>query len=129
MRKSTLKEMQDIAKTMDGKCLSKKYVNSHIKLRWKCKKGHVWEAIPSNIKQGHWCPKCKNTKIGDSLRLNIEEMQDIAKERGGECLSKKYTNSWTKLRWRCKEGHVWKSTPNNIKHQGSWCPICARKKR
>ncbi|UCG68447.1 MAG: hypothetical protein JSV09_11615, partial [Thermoplasmata archaeon] len=122
-RRLTIEEMQDIAKSRGGKCLSKKYINSLTKLKWMCGEGHVWEAIPSSIKQGTWCPVCNNAKKGEVLKSTIEEMQDIAKSRGGKCLSKNYMNSWTKLKWRCKEGHIWEATPNSIK-RGSWCSLC-----
>ncbi|MCP4898302.1 MAG: hypothetical protein GY906_15115, partial [bacterium] len=39
-----------------GKCLSDTYINTHTKLLWECKQGHQWEAKPSNIKSGRWCP-------------------------------------------------------------------------
>ena len=55
-------------------------------------------------------------------------MQDIAQERGGVCLSKRYVNAHTKLRWKCREGHEWKSRPNGIKN-GNWCPECRRSRR
>lgn len=55
-------------------------------------------------------------------------MQEIAKRKNGKCLSKKYINSQTKLTWQCREGHIWKAIPNNIKN-GKWCPYCAREKR
>jgi len=60
-------------------------------------------------------------------KLNIEEMQKLAKERGGKCLSKKYINNRTKLEWECEKGHIWKATLGTIK-RGSWCPICSKKK-
>jgi hypothetical protein len=31
----------------------------------------------------------------------------IAREKGGLCLSTKSMNSYTRLRWRCAEGHEW----------------------
>jgi hypothetical protein len=52
----------------------------------------------------------------------------IAKERGGECLSKEYKGIFTKLKWKCSIGHEWKASPSNVK-RGSWCPLCAREKR
>ena len=55
-------------------------------------------------------------------------MQEIAIGRGGNCLSDKYDNSSTKLKWECCERHVWKATPDSIE-QGSWCPECSRSKR
>ena len=126
--KLTIEDMQKLAISKGGECLSKKYVNSQSKLRWRCKEGHMWEARPKNIKYGRWCPICGNIKQANARRLGIEKMQDIAKARDGECLSKDYINVQTKLRWRCKEGHEWEAIPTNIKN-GSWCPICARKRR
>ena len=64
-----------------------------------------------------------------SKKLIIEEMQAVAKERGGECLSREYVNSTTKLKWQCAEGHTWMATPGDVKNSGSWCPECARKSR
>ncbi|MBD3163575.1 hypothetical protein GF323_00045 [Candidatus Woesearchaeota archaeon] len=55
-------------------------------------------------------------------------MQEIAKQRGGQCLSKQYVNSKTKLKWQCTKGHIWKATPAKIK-QGQWCPICNKPKK
>jgi hypothetical protein len=121
-KRLTIEEMQDIAKQRNGECLSKVYINNQAKLKWQCKEGHIWEAIPSNIKKGHWCPVCAGMR-----RLTIDDMQKIAKQRGGICLSEFYTNAKTKLKWQCKEGHVWEATPDSIK-QGRWCPICSRRK-
>ena len=53
-------------------------------------------------------------------------MQQIAESRGGECLSKKYINNHSRLTWQCKDGHIWKATPNNVK-SGSWCSTCIGK--
>ncbi|WP_449701810.1 zinc-ribbon domain-containing protein [Acidicapsa acidisoli] len=57
-QKGTIEEMRRIAKSRGGRCLSVKYINSRAKLAWQCKKGHQWEALPSSIKQGHWCSRC-----------------------------------------------------------------------
>lgn len=61
-------------------------------------------------------------------KLTIEDMHRIAQMRGGKCLSKEYINWETKLKWECSFGHIWKSQPYNVKH-GTWCPVCANKKR
>ena len=111
--------MHRIAKERGGRCLSNKYINVHTKLKWKCAEGHQWEAQPSHIKTGTWCPYCNR-----NVKLTIEEMQKIAKSRGGKCLSDVYINANTKLLWECAEGHQWHATPSKIK-QGKWCPYCA----
>jgi hypothetical protein len=62
-----------------------------------------------------------------SKKLTIKEMQLIAKERGGKCLSTKYVNVHTKLLWKCSEGHQWRAIPNTVKNRGIWCRVCSRK--
>jgi len=122
--KLTIEQMQALAKARGGACLSKTYVNCGTKLRWRCAEGHEWEAVPSSIKyNNHWCPECSR-KLKGARRLTIEQMQALAQEKNGVCLSKTYVNAHTKLRWRCAEGHEWEATPNNVKNKGSWCPEC-----
>ena len=60
--------------------------------------------------------------------LTIEEMHEIARSRGGTCLSETYVSS--KLRWRCAQGHEWEATPNNVKDtlKNSATPIVDRGK-
>ena len=57
-RKKTIQDMHTLAKERGGKFLSKKYINVNTKHSWQCDKGHVWDAKPSNIKQGSWCRIC-----------------------------------------------------------------------
>lgn len=123
---STLEEMQQIAKDRGGRCLSDQYVDSRTKLNWRCSQGHRWEATPGHIKNGSWCPECSHVQRGlnDKRRLSIEEMQQLAAERGGQCISQEYINSYTKLLWECELGHRWHTRPTRVK-SGSWCPECA----
>ena len=58
-------------------------------------------------------------------RLTIREMQIIAEQKGGRCLSNKYHNTGTKLLWKCEKGHRFYSTPGSIRSIGTWCPVCA----
>ena len=117
MKRLTIEQMQALAKERNGVCLSKTYGGALSKLRWRCVEGHEWEARPNNVKNGSWCPAC--------LRGTIEEMQVLAKDRGGECLSTKYVNAKTKLRWRCSEGHEWEAVPSSVQ-RGKWCPRCSQ---
>lgn len=239
-----LQKMIDIAKSRNGLCLSKKYKNLYIKLKWQCNEGHIWEAPAASV-INHWCPKCnigvsericcgffeklfnkkfikirpkwldrleldgyckklkiafeyngpqhyiltgkfnnkKNLKLTKTLdkkkkkiclekgvnliiipytvnynimqkyiiqeckKLNIivpnkniifdykkfniyqksrlEEMKVIAINNNGKLLSKSYINAQIKLKWQCKEGHIWKAMPMSIKQSKSWCPFCA----
>lgn len=121
--KSTLQEMNKFADLKGGRCLSKKYINDRTKLIWSCRENHIWKATPGSIKSGTWCPACAGL-----VKLTIKQMKLVAKRKKGQCLSKKYVNSKTHLIWKCKRGHIWKASPDNIK-RGKWCPICARKRK
>ncbi len=117
--KHSIEEMRDLAIARGGKCLSTEYVDSRSKLLWQCARGHRWQALPSSVVQGSWCPACAHNQ-----RLGLSEFHDLAASRGGECLSCTYVNERTYLRWRCAEGHRWNATPEKVK-RGSWCPTCA----
>ena len=54
----TLEEIQKTAKKRGGECLSDSYLNTHQKLRWRCAKGHTWQANSNSIRRGTWCPTC-----------------------------------------------------------------------
>lgn len=58
----------------------------------------------------------------------FERVRAMARERGGECVSKTFVDSQTPLRWRCAQGHTWRTVPAVIR-QGSWCPECAAPKK
>lgn len=119
-RRLSIQEMRRIAKFRGGKCVSTKYINTGSKLLWQCVKGHKWEAVPGQVKNGSWFPHCEG-----NARLTIEIMKDVAKKRGERCLSTVYKNNQTKLRWECSTGHRWTAIPMNVR-SGSWCPVCAR---
>ncbi len=120
--------MQTFAKSKMGRLISEKYFNSSENLVWECNNGHTWKATWDNVKRGTWCPTCSKVEAGKKRRLTIEEMQNIAKSRGGKCLSKEYVNISHKLTWECANGHVWDARPSNVKN-GKWCPTCARLSR
>jgi predicted metal-binding protein len=123
-----LEELHDIAVERGGSCLSLKYITGYLKMQWQCKDGHKWNATPSSIKQGRWCPACAMEKRLEKMRDTIENMQKLAVSRGGKCLSKKYSSDKRPLQWQCKEGHKWKANPSHIK-RGSWCPVCGTKRQ
>ena len=56
--------------------------------------------------------------------LDIEDMRQAARFRGGECLSESMVKGdmYTPLRWRCAHGHEFEATPNLVLFMGHWCP-------
>lgn len=127
--KLSIDDMRIVAEERGGKCISDEYIALNKKLKWKCEEGHVWEAVPSNVRNGSWCPTCArqnqfNRKVPI---LTIDGMKKMAEELGGKCLSETYTNSVTKLKWECEEGHIWEATPTQLRQKGTWCPTCAQR--
>jgi hypothetical protein len=122
-RRHTLEQMQQVAAERGGRCLSPGYVNTSTPLLWECSAGHRWEQDPRKVLEGSWCRQCHN----DSLRHGLPAMQALAQSRGGRCLSTRYINARTPLRWRCSEGHVWDAAPYVI--QKHWCQTCAARRR
>ncbi len=120
---SVLNELRNLATSKEGSLLSDKYEGTDSKLEWKCKCGNIWEATPYSVKRrGTWCPVCAN-----NIRRSIEDMQQLAEDRGGECLSVEYFNAHTKLKWKCSHDHIWETTPRAIQ-KNHWCPKCKRMK-
>ncbi|MCL2210588.1 MAG: NAD(P)-dependent oxidoreductase [Treponema sp.] len=60
--------------------------------------------------------------------LNLNDMKEASKFRGGECLSKDMmTGNWTeKLKYRCAFGHEFEASPRLVLEGGHWCPVCER---
>src|SRR5207249_10298510 len=130
-RADRLEGLKQIAAGHGGACLATHYLKSTAKLRWRCARGHEWDALPDNIARGHWCMICGNERQGRAKAHSIDMMREVAASRGGQCLSTIYKNNLTKLRWRCARGHEWEAVLGSIvgsgKPKGSWCPICVGK--
>jgi hypothetical protein len=123
VRRLTLEEIQRLAEYRGGKCLSNRYVNGASKLIWRCSAGHEWNATPSQIRKGHWCPFCARI-----VRLTLYQLQRIAAGKGGQCLSLDCANSAKPLQWRCAAGHEWRARASSMR-AGTWCPLCVQNQK
>ena len=118
-KRATIEKLQSVAQTRGGNCLSPTYLGSQKHHLWECSEKHTWQTSAANVLHGSWCPICSGT-----VRKTIEEIKDLARMRGGECLSETYKNKEAKLRWKCSEGHEWDARSGAVR-RGSWCPHCA----
>lgn len=118
--KGTIEEIAKIAEAKEGRMISSKYINARTPVEVECKRKHRWFVRPDALKRGQWCKKCADT------RLAIEEMQNIAEDHGGKCISSVYVNAWGDLEWECHEKHRWMAPASRVKHKGNWCPECAK---
>lgn len=119
----TRKTEDDIRSALSNKNIewvSGKYRNQKSKLTVKCNKcQHVWVAHAGSVTTRSGCPNCYG-----NIRLTIDEMKRLARERGGECLSDRYINAKTPLKWRCGRGHEWLATSDSVKNRRTWCKKC-----
>ena len=69
-------------------------------------------------------PAKSNSDKPSRNRYTIEDVQEVAKQRNGICLSTIYTNSSVKLEFQCKYGHRWPASFDHILNAGHWCTYC-----
>ena len=88
MKKITLEQINAQFKQYGIACVSNVYINSYSKLQWVCSKNHRWQATYSIMCQRvHKCTACASFP---NKKLTLNEIQLLAKEHGGELLSKTY---------------------------------------
>ncbi|MGG4495633.1 hypothetical protein [Brevibacillus reuszeri] len=59
-----------------------------------------------------------------SRKLTIEQMQALAAQYGGKCISSQYVSNSTELEWECKDGHRFFKQPVKVR-VGQWCMDCS----
>ena len=96
------------------------------KVSWKCKQGHIWDAIIDSRSRGRGCPYCtgrRSTKgVSDLKTLN----PGLASEAFDWDPSTLTIQSGQLRKWKCRLGHIWESSPHNRRKNN--CPICANRK-
>lgn len=111
----------NFAKKNNGECLTSE-ITDIIKnqiVKFRCINNHIWECIISKymLDNDVWCKEC--------LKYTLDDANEIAKERGGFCLSTEKTFlTHEKLKWQCINKHVWNASLHNVKDSYTWCPKC-----
>jgi len=118
--KKTIEEVRDTGFGRGFVLLSDTYINNKTKLEWGCKNNHIFFSRFNDIVSGYGCPEFK---CSGKRKISIEHCKKVAKRKGGLCLSEKYVNYFTKLKWKCSCGNVWK-TVLCVVENGHWCPAC-----
>jgi hypothetical protein len=117
----TVADCQALAKKRRGRFASKSYLGSAEKRNWVCVQGHRFRMEPRDVGSGHWCPACAGV-----ARITLRDAQAAARKRGGICLARALSNGYTKVSWKCAEGHVWETTVLGVR-SGRWCPYCSHR--
>ncbi len=118
-------KIKEIAKKKGGKCISNLYGGHYYKLEFRCKEGHFWKTAPATIKRERWCPKCaRNSRPVKQPKYTLEDMDRLAKNKKGRCLTRTFKNGSSRMKWECELGHRWVTIAYSV-IQGSWCKSCA----
>lgn len=115
-----LEWLKQYAQAWGGVCHTTQYTGPSQKQQLECRRGHQFEMIYQNLARGRWCATCQYME----QRLTLDDLQKIALERGGECLSTEYVNCHTPMQWRCAKGHEWTTLAAHVT-VGKWCRKCS----
>jgi hypothetical protein len=63
-----------LAKNKGGKCLLVGKIARDNSSKWKCIKGHEWNATYDNVHRGHWCPNCSQSIIQELLTNIVKKI-------------------------------------------------------
>ena len=108
-----------------GEMLSRKLGALSDLHRFKCRNGHVFKQRPTRVvHKGTWCPECAYLESADKQRVGIEVVREIAKSKGGECLSKEYKTANDHGLFKCAVGHEWQARYKTVLYRDTWCPEC-----
>jgi hypothetical protein len=122
-RQRDLENIKIMAAERGWECLTTEYKGCKSAVAWRCENGHEFTARPDGMRAGFGCMQC----FKDRRQNTLAKMQDLAKARGGVCLSEAY-DPYAHLLWQCKRGHVWES-PSSSVSSGHWCMSCAAMER
>lgn len=112
-----LEKINNFVKKYEGICISTVYINYETPLTFKCKKGHVFDALCKNLQRGYWCNICSITEKG------LIYVHKMISQYEGKCTSTEYSNCRQKLDFVCKNNHKFSLTAEQIKN-GKWCSEC-----
>jgi len=119
-----LNEEREIIESKGGILLSDKYIDCDTKLDVVCGKGHRFSVSSDKLKTkgkytgtGTWCPYCAGI-----VKPTLEYINEFIKLKG-KCISRRYIDSQTKLKFCCLSGHVFWMRWNSVQ-RGHWCREC-----
>ena len=96
------------------------YQGSNIKLKHKCKQGHIYCQKPNDHLSGHGCPQCA---MKHSIMKTPKQYYKECKEKGLDLPIDDYLGVNVSINHKCNKGHIYLQTPNSHL-KGSGCPKC-----
>ena len=103
--------------------------NSHLKVWWKCREGHEWQAIIYHRNNGIGCPYCsgryaiKGENDLQTVNPTLASEWNYEKNNGLTPMDV-MPNSSKKVWWKCINGHEWQAIIGS-RNKEHGCPYCA----
>jgi hypothetical protein len=119
---TSFEKLKSIVENNGYMICSDMYIDAHIKIKFKCPEGHVFEMRPNNFQQGQRCPICSG-----NIKYTHEYVENYIEKEGYFLLSNKYNNNKDNLKIKCKNGHIFKMSFSSFL-QGQRCPYCVRQR-
>ena len=99
------------------------YKGNKVKIKHKCKRGHIYLQTPNNHLQGHGCPTC-NKKL-PYLAYSQEEYIRLAIKKSNAIPKEQYRGRMTKIKHKCLNcGNTYNQFPNDLLRNHIGCPYC-----
>ena len=98
--------------------------SSHKKKDWKCKAGHVWDAVVASRDAGNGCPICSGKRVLVGFNDLSTVNPDLAQQAFGWDPTTVTKSSNKRRNWKCEVGHEWRAVVND-RNVGKGCPSCA----
>ena len=105
---------------------------SRMKVWWKCREGHSWNASVADRTKGTGCPYCSRKKnkhvvysgYNDLKAYDPEMSKEWDYQLNGDLRPEDiFPSSNREVWWKCLNGHNWRASPNQ-RSGGHGCPFC-----
>jgi len=100
---------------------------SHVKIWWKCSKGHAWKANIYDRANGIGCPACAGQLVTTDnclATLNPDLSEEWNHEKNADLTPHDFTpGSQKKVWWKCNKGHEWQAKIGS-RTIGTGCKQC-----
>jgi hypothetical protein len=121
--KLTLEFLKEEFKKESCELLDTEYINSNTKMKYLCKCANESSITWDSFKQGHRCSQCYGNE-----KLTYKYIKNYFTEHSCELLETEYINSYTKMKYKCKDNHITNISWDNFK-QGYRCITCSGKEK
>lgn len=104
--------------------LIEQYTSSYNHIKCRCNKcGHEWLGVSKSLLAGYGCHLCRINNCKISQEEFLERLKTVHSD---VIVLDEYINMFTKIRFKCRYGHIWSAEPHNVL-RGSGCPYCSDK--